>query len=90
MKFVKIIVSGKVQGVFFRDFIQKKALNYNIKGYVKNLDDGSVEIVAQGDKKNISNFIFDCKIGTPLAKVKNLDIEEIQLSKKFNNFKILF
>ena len=48
---LRIIVSGKVQGVGYRYFSQMKAVQYGVKGWVKNLADSSVEIIAQGDKR---------------------------------------
>lgn len=67
-------VYGRVQGVGFRFFTEKIASRFDILGYVKNLDDGSVEIVAQGSEVNLQKFIKEIKIGPILSKVEKLDI----------------
>lgn len=64
-----ILVQGKVQGVFFRAGTKKKADELGIKGWVKNTDDGHVEIVATGDHDPIKTFIEWCYIGPPRARV---------------------
>ena len=53
MKCVHLIVSGRVQGVFFRDNVRRKANELELHGYAKNLEDGNVEIVAQGNEEKV-------------------------------------
>lgn len=72
-----LIVIGKVQGVFYRQSTQKKALELEIKGWIKNLEDGSVEIMAEGNK--IPEFVSWCHKGPTLAKVDSIRREEIEL-----------
>jgi tRNA pseudouridine55 synthase len=67
-------VYGKVQGVGYRYFTEKIAKKLNILGYVKNLEDGTVEIVAQGKEEDLQKFIEQLKIGPFLAKVEKIDI----------------
>ena len=57
MKCVHLIVSGRVQGVFFRDNTRKKAIELGLNGYAKNLPDGNVEIVAEGSEDRINELI---------------------------------
>jgi len=71
-----LIVSGKVQGVGFRYFVQMKAAHYNITGWVKNLEDGSVEIVAAASKEILLRFISDIKKGNRFINVQHLNIKE--------------
>ncbi len=68
----RLIVKGKVQGVNFRNYTRQKANEYNIKGWVRNLPDGTVEIMAQGEEENIKKFAEWCRQGPPLASVTEL------------------
>ena len=74
---IKIIISGRVQGVGFRYFVNEKANQLNIKGYVKNTFDGKVEVIAQGRKSDIEHLIKCCKVGSPLSIVKQTDYQDI-------------
>lgn len=67
-------IYGRVQGVGFRYFAEKNALKLNILGYAKNLEDGTVEIIAQGREEDLQKFIEQLKIGPFLAKVEKIDI----------------
>lgn len=69
------IISGRVQGVGFRYFTYRTAKNLDIKGWVQNLRDGTVEAVISGSKKNVSEMIGKLKEGPPSANVQ--DIEEV-------------
>lgn len=85
---LKITVTGYVQGVGYRYFCRRKAEEYQIKGYVKNLIDGSVLIEAEGEKGLVSEFIKDLKTGPMNASVKNLTIEELKYENDFSDFSI--
>jgi len=73
----KFVLSGLVQGVGFRFFTQRVAARHQIRGYVKNLDDGRVEAFAQGGPKSVEAFKHDITAGPRFSKVS--DIEEIVL-----------
>jgi len=88
MKSVKVIVSGLVQGVGYRYFCYKKALEYKIKGYAKNLHNGNVEILAQGEDGLIRGFIKDLNTGPNYATVKSLNVEELEVGKEYQEFSI--
>ena len=90
MKRIKITVSGRVQGVFFRKFTYETALRFNIKGYVKNLYNGNVEAVAIGTEKNVNKFINELKIGPLSARVDNIEIEKLPDSTNYDTFKITY
>lgn len=81
-----IIAHGKVQGVFFRDFTKKEAQKLGLTGWVKNRDDGTVEIVAEGDKSKLRKLILAVKKGSPLAEVEKVDYEYSEYTGKFNDF----
>lgn len=74
MQAYKIIVSGKVQGVYYRKTIQNKALDYGFNGYVKNLPNENVEVGVMLDSRNYDTFIKILKAGSPYSNVTNLDI----------------
>ncbi len=71
------IVKGIVQGVGFRSFIYSHAKALEIKGYVENLDDGSVKIVAEGDEPDLLAFEGYLYEGSAFSRVDSVDFEEI-------------
>jgi len=92
---VRIIISGDVQGVGFRQYIRYKARKLNIKGWVRNLpasgQDGfgeKVEANFCGSKENVKKMIEISRHGPFLANVKSIDVEEVP-DQKFEDFKIL-
>ncbi len=90
---VRCIVTGKVQGVFFRASTREQALQLNIKGYAKNLSGGEVEVIACGNKDAIGQLKQWLNCGPKYAKVKNVDCEVISNQEieniDLNNFKVL-
>ena len=88
MKTLRIIVSGRVQGVFFRASTKAVADQIGIKGIVKNLPDGTVFIEAEGEDFLMEDFIDWCKYGPDDARVDDISIEEIE-TKNYRNFNIL-
>ena len=70
-------VFGKVQGVGFRFYTQKKAGELQISGFVKNMADGSVYIEAEGESSRLEEFINWCEIGPPWARVSKIDKQHI-------------
>ena len=90
MKQVKLTVSGKVQGVFFRHYTRQQALKLRLRGYVKNLVNGDVEIVAQGDSPQVDRLIEWAKSGSPAAEVNNLKLEVMSNKDEFKDFVISY
>jgi acylphosphatase len=84
-KTIRIIVSGKVQGVSFRMYTRVKAREIGVCGYVRNLANGDVEIMATGDQFQLDKLINWAKLGSPLSLVKNLDVEII--TNQVNSYK---
>ena len=70
---VHIVVCGRVQGVCYRNSARVRALELKLVGWVRNCSDGTVEIHAQGDRKNLDKFIEWCGKGPPAADVTGLD-----------------
>lgn len=88
MKTLKIILSGTVQGVFFRDFVKESADKLNVRGFVRNLNDGRLEILAEGRDENVNMFLAKCKSGPNQSHIKNVEIKELK-HQGFDSFKVL-
>ena len=84
-----IIISGSVQGVFFRDHTKTKAKDLNLKGYVRNEPNGTVKIVVEGEEIQIQNLVDWCHKGSPSATVESVDIEMLPPKYEFDTFKIV-
>jgi acylphosphatase len=87
---VKLLISGRVQGVFFRKFTKQKANELDIFGTVRNLDDGSVEVIAQAEADKLEAFIQWCHKGPITARVDKVDmVEPAGTDDIFNSFEIV-
>ena len=86
-KQVEIIVKGKVQGVYFRKSTKEIATLLGVRGFVKNLPNGSVIITALGNTTSIDKFIIWCKTGPPAASVSHISIKENE-NEQFQSFEI--
>lgn len=83
-----IFVSGRVQGVLFRQSARAKAEELGITGWAHNLLDGRVEIVCEGEKENIEKFIEWCRKGPSLAKVEHVDVLYEDYKGEFKDFSV--
>jgi len=81
-------IAGQVQGVFFRKYIFEEAKKIEIKGHVRNLDSGEVEVLAEGSPEQIEKITQICKKGAPHSTIKKVDIQELN-HIGFDDFKIL-
>ncbi len=88
MKTVRLKISGQVQGVFFRKFVADEARKIGVKGHVRNLENGDVEVVAEGSPDQVDEVVKLCKKGAPHSNVKNVDIQELN-HIGFETFKII-
>ena len=89
MKKIRAIVSGKVQGVGFRMYTQTQARRLGVCGYVCNLRDGNVEIIAEGEAAKVDALLEWAKSGSPSAVVRNLEVETIANNiEEFEGFEI--
>lgn len=84
----KITVKGLVQGVGYRHFCYRKALEYGINGYIENLYNEDVELEVEGEKNMIQEFIKDLKVGPFNAKVNKVIVEELPFENKYSDFRI--
>ena len=83
-----IFVSGRVQGVFFRDHTRRWASSLDLTGWVRNTMDGRVEVLAEGDKGRIENLISRLKEGPPIAHVENVEVDWEEYRGEFSDFRI--
>ena len=83
-----VYVSGRVQGVFFRAETENNANRHDITGWVRNLPDGQVEAVFEGEKQQVDAIIEFCKRGPPGAYVRKLDVTWEDWTGEFMEFKI--
>lgn len=72
------IVLGRVQGVGYRNFVKREARNLGLRGWVRNLEDGSVEALALADQSALSNFEARLREGPLFSKVKDIRVEDLQ------------
>ena len=89
-KQIHIFVTGRVQGVFFRQSTKVMAIKNNVKGWVQNLDDDRVEIVAQGETQDIDNLAHWCKTGPANSRVDEFELSEENISDEFENFEVRY
>jgi acylphosphatase len=87
---IHIFISGKVQGVFFRDSVLKLAEKLKVFGWIQNLENGIVEAVFEGDKDNVEKMVKYIRKGPLFAKVKEIDIDEQRYTGEFKDFQIKY
>jgi len=85
-----VVVSGRVQGVFFRSETQDEAHRQNVTGWVRNLPDGRVEAVLEGEKDRVDSLIEFCRRGPPGARVTRLEVVWQDYTGEFLDFRIRY
>lgn len=85
-----VFVSGRVQGVLFRDSARRHAQKLGITGWVRNLSDGRVEAVFEGEKDKVEQIVNWARKGPILAKVDGLDVEWQDCKGEFSDFEIKY
>jgi acylphosphatase len=85
-----VFVSGRVQGVFFRHETRREARMRGVKGWVRNLPDGRVEAVFEGEEEAVKELIEFCKRGPPGAKVSGVEIRWENYTGEFKDFEIKY
>jgi acylphosphatase len=88
-KCVHLIVSGMVQGVGFRYYVHHSARRHYLKGWVKNMDDGRVETMAEGEENELQEFVREVKKGSRFSTVDDVQVEWHAYSNQFKDFKIV-
>jgi acylphosphatase len=87
---IKVIIKGRVQGVFYRAETKNTADQLGIKGYVKNLANGSVEAVFDGDRPAVVQMVEWCNKGPAAAKVEKVLVEKVDTPLNFETFEIRY
>jgi len=85
-----VLVSGRVQGVFFRSETEDEANRRNVAGWVRNTSDGKVEAVFEGEKEDVEKLIDFCRRGPRGARVTKVDIQWGDYTGEFKDFKIRY
>ena len=88
IKSIRLTIVGSVQGVFFRQFVKEEADKHKLKGYVRNLDDGKVEVFIEGQNEDIDAMIAICKRGPQHSQIRSVD-EKSESFQDFKEFKAL-
>jgi acylphosphatase len=87
----RYFISGDVQGVGFRFFVQRRAHQFpHLKGFVRNLYDGRVEVYAEGEEDQLTSLESALRQGPPGSTVDRLEVQEETVSNQYNDFRITF
>ena len=87
---IRVFVTGKVQGVFFRQALKVKAKQNNVFGWVRNLKDGRVEALLEGPDENVNVLVEWCHGGPANARVEDVEIKNEKFSNEFSKFDVLY
>lgn len=85
-----VFVSGRVQGVFFRSETEYEAVKRNVFGWVRNLPDGRVEAVFEGEKEAVEKLLKFCRRGPRGARVSNVEVRWQEYKSEFKRFRIMY
>ncbi len=87
---VRLIIEGRVQGVWFRESTRRKAVSLGVFGWVKNRPDGSVEVLAEGPEGQVLELVSWCNHGPPVARVDRVHETREQWKGEFKSFDVVF
>ena len=87
---VRIFVKGRVQGVFFRQALKVIAKKKNVYGWVRNLKDGRVEVVLEGEDMDVSAIVEWCHAGSANARVEDIEIKNEKPKGEFSKFEVTY
>jgi acylphosphatase len=85
-----VLISGRVQGVFFRAYTQDAARERRIKGWVMNTRDGRVEAVLEGDKEKVEDMVRWCHRGSPMSHVTGVSVDWEEYTGEFSDFSVRY
>jgi len=86
-KATRLFITGSVQDIFFKQFIKDNADKQNVKGFLRKLEDGRIEIFLEGDTENVDTLVSLCKRGHQYSNIRNVEEKEEKL-QDFKDFKI--
>lgn len=87
-KSVRMYITGTVQGVFFRAFIKENAEKLDVRGFTRNLENGKVEVFAEGDADAVNKLVDLCKKGPRHSQIRNVEIKPEKF-QGMRNFKVI-
>jgi len=87
---IRVFAGGRVQGVAYRFFAEKYANALGITGWVRNLPDGRVEVLAEGMEENINGFLDRLRAGPRLARLDSFDVRRESATGEFTGFRVVF
>ncbi len=87
---VHVFIEGRVQGVFFRQYMKEAAQKEKVTGWVRNLPDGRVEAVFEGDDHAVRKMIEWCHKGSPASRVDEVEVHDETYTGSFNSFSIKY
>jgi len=82
-----VVISGRVQGVFFRATMMEKATEYHVTGWVRNTSDGRLEAVFEGEQGDVNEMVEFCRRGPPAARVASIEIVKGAYAGEFTDFR---
>ena len=87
---VRLFIKGKVQGVFFRQALKVTAKKNNVNGWVRNLKDGRVEALLEGEDLDVSTLVEWCHAGSANARVEDIEIKNEKYKGEFSKLEVLY
>ena len=87
---VRLIIIGRVQGVWFRDSTRRQALSLGVLGWIRNRSDGTVEVLAEGPEDRVKKLVSWCHQGPPYAEVLRVNEAREDWADEFKSFEILY
>ncbi len=87
-KSLRLYIEGTVQGVFYRNFVKENAEKYGVNGFVRNLEDGRIEVFLEGDGETVNKMIEICQQGPKHSQVKKITMKT-ESFQGLKNFKVL-
>ncbi len=85
-----VFVSGRVQGVFFRSETRSKARRQDVTGWIRNLPDGRVEAIFEGERENVDKLVQSCRMGPTGARVAGVEVAYENYRGEFEDFEIIY
>jgi acylphosphatase len=86
----RVRVSGHVQGVFFRAFTEEVARSYGLTGWVRNMSDGQVEALLEGEKQGVERAVSSLRSGPPAARVEDVEVRWEDFTDEFGSFSVRY
>ena len=85
----RVVISGRVQGVFFRDSTRREAQRLGVTGWVRNRDDGHVEAVFEGPRSAVESILAWCRSGPEVARVEGMQKHREEPTGEFSEFRVV-